>query len=86
MSRYLVTGGAGFIGSHLVDRLAEAGETIRVVDDLSTGHRQNLIQHDISTFEFIEADLAEPGVAIRARSRESTTSCTWRPFRPCRGR
>ena len=66
MSRYLVTGGAGFLGSHLVDRLIEAGETVRVVDDLSTGHRQNLIHHDVGAFEFIEADLAEPGVATRA--------------------
>ena len=66
MSRYLVTGGAGFIGSHLVDRLVEAGETVRVVDDLSTGHRQNLIQHDVGALEFIEADLAQPGVASRA--------------------
>jgi len=66
VSRYLVTGGAGFIGSHLVDRLVEAGETVRVVDDLSTGHRHNLVQHAAGTFEFIEADLVEPGVATRA--------------------
>ena len=66
MSRYLVTGGAGFIGSHLVDRLVETGETVRVVDDLSTGHRHNLVQHAAGAFEFIEADLAEIGVATRA--------------------
>ena len=66
VSRYLVTGGAGFIGSHLVDRLVEAGETVRVVDDLSTGHRHNLVQHAAVAFEFMEADLAEPGVATRA--------------------
>jgi len=40
--RYLVTGGAGFIGSHLVDRLIEDGHEVRVLDDLSTGHRANL--------------------------------------------
>ena len=39
MTRYLVTGGAGFIGSHLVASLIERGETVRVIDDLSTGKR-----------------------------------------------
>ena len=38
----LVTGGAGFIGSHLVESLALSGATVRVLDDLSTGHRENL--------------------------------------------
>ena len=42
MSRYLVTGGAGFIGSHLVDALLAAGHSVHVLDDLSTGRRQNL--------------------------------------------
>src|SRR6266566_856040 len=40
--RYLVTGGAGFIGSHLVERLARDGAEVTVVDDLSTGRRENL--------------------------------------------
>ena len=42
MSRYLVTGGAGFIGSHLVEGLLAAGHGVRVLDDLSTGKRENL--------------------------------------------
>lgn len=42
MSTYLVTGGAGFIGSHLCDALLDAGHEVRVLDDLSTGKRTNL--------------------------------------------
>ena len=42
MATYLVTGGAGFIGSHLVHALVEDGDTVRVLDDLSTGNKDNL--------------------------------------------
>ena len=42
MAVYVVTGGAGFIGSNIVQHLAEDGQEVRVVDDLSTGHRENL--------------------------------------------
>lgn len=42
MSTFLVTGGAGFIGSHLCDALAAAGHSVRVLDDLSSGRRENL--------------------------------------------
>ena len=42
MARYLVTGGAGFIGSHLCDALLARGDVVRVLDDLSTGRRQNV--------------------------------------------
>ena len=42
--RALVTGGAGFIGSNLVDALLERGDEVTVVDDLSTGRRDNLAQ------------------------------------------
>ena len=64
MARYLVTGGAGFIGSHVVDALAARGDAIRVVDDLSTGLRENLAGHP--EVELIEADLAERQVAEAA--------------------
>ena len=46
MSKVLVTGGAGFIGSHLVDSLVARGDTVIVLDDLSTGRHDNLRQHE----------------------------------------
>jgi nucleoside-diphosphate-sugar epimerase len=64
MALYLVTGGAGFIGSHLTDELIRRGERVRVVDNLSTGKRHNLAHH--SDVEFIEGDLANLDVARRA--------------------
>jgi UDP-glucose 4-epimerase len=56
MSLYLVTGGAGFIGSALVHELVRRGERVRVYDNLITGHRNNLETVD-GPFEFIEVDL-----------------------------
>jgi UDP-N-acetylglucosamine/UDP-N-acetyl-alpha-D-glucosaminouronate 4-epimerase len=64
MSLYLVTGGAGFIGSHLAEELAHRGEHVRVVDSLVTGKRQNLAP--VPGVEFIEGDLANLDVARRA--------------------
>lgn len=62
--RCLVTGGAGFIGSHVVERLVRLGHTVRVVDNLSTGHRSNLAPVRDS-IEFIEGDLTDPEVCGR---------------------
>jgi len=60
----LVTGGASFIGSHLVDGLVERGAAVRVVDDLSSGHLENIAgQVDSGRVEFVRADLKEPGMA-----------------------
>jgi dTDP-glucose 4,6-dehydratase len=60
LSEILVTGGAGFIGSHIVDRLLDEGFRVSVVDDLSTGKKQNLVQHDgKQTFHFIEGDIRD---------------------------
>ena len=64
MSYYLVTGGAGFIGSHLTEELVRRGHTVRVVDSLVTGKRANL--DHISGVQFVEGDLADPEVARAA--------------------
>jgi len=64
MSHYLVTGGAGFIGSHLAEELTRRGSSVRIVDNLVTGKREN-IEH-LSEVEFIEGDLADFDVARRA--------------------
>lgn len=56
MATYLVTGGGGFIGSHLVDHLLAAGHRVRVLDNFATGHRVNLA-HVSADIELIEGDL-----------------------------
>lgn len=56
--RYLVTGGAGFIGSHIVDRLAADGHQVRVLDDLSSGRLENLAAVR-NRIEFLQADLRD---------------------------
>jgi nucleoside-diphosphate-sugar epimerase len=64
MASYLVTGGAGFIGSHLAEELVRRGERVRVADNFVTGKRDNL-KH-IPGVELIEGDLADLSVAQRA--------------------
>ena len=65
--RVLVTGGASFIGSHLVDALVACGSMVRVVDDLSSGRQENIESRLTSReVEFVQADLREPGVARTA--------------------
>ena len=64
MASYLVTGGAGFIGSHLATQLIHRGHTVRVVHNLITGKRRNL--DHVPGVEFVEGDLADISVATRA--------------------
>ncbi len=65
MSTYLVTGGAGFIGSHLVEQIAATGEKVRVIDNFLTGRRSNL-DHLEGKYELIEADLRDGEAVQRA--------------------
>lgn len=68
MAKYLVTGGAGFIGSHLVEELIRRGQDVRIADDFSTGLRENLPAG--ARYELIEGDLADAAVA-----REAVAGC-----------
>jgi UDP-glucose 4-epimerase len=65
MTHYLVTGGAGFIGSHIVQTLIENGERVRVLDNLSTGRRENMTPF-LTQVEFIEGDLRDEETVRRA--------------------
>src|SRR6266446_4957009 len=62
MARFLVTGGAGFIGSHLVETLLNEGHEVRVLDGLSSGHPKNLPRQA----QFTEADVTDPEAVDRA--------------------
>jgi nucleoside-diphosphate-sugar epimerase len=72
MARYTVTGGAGFIGSHLAEELLRRGHAVRIVDNFSTGKRDNIeaaarsAGKGVAAIEVVEGDLAELEVAHRA--------------------
>jgi nucleoside-diphosphate-sugar epimerase len=72
MSLFVVTGGAGFIGSHLVDALVARGDRVRVLDDLSTGRRENLAAHAVgepgsgAPVELVRGDVRDPRAARQA--------------------
>src|SRR4051812_7063878 len=63
-ARVLVTGGAGFIGSHLVEKLVQQGQRVRVLDDLSTGQVGNLAH--LSGVELMQGSVADPDVVKEA--------------------
>lgn len=65
--KVLVTGGASFIGSHLVDALIDRGAKVRVADDLSSGRQANIQNHlNSGRVDFVEGNLRDPSVATRA--------------------
>lgn len=70
-SRYLVTGGAGFIGSNLVEELLKHGQQVRVFDNLATGRRENLTPF-LKDIEFIEGDLRDEEAI-----RKATQGCEY---------
>lgn len=65
MRQFLVTGGAGFIGSHIAQRLVERGDRVRVLDDLSTGHLANL-EAFRDRIEFIKGNIADAACVAEA--------------------
>ena len=66
MAKYLVTGGAGFIGSHLVDALVAAGDKVVVFDDLSSGVKRNLQDHKPADVRLVEGDVCDEKALKRA--------------------
>ena len=78
----LVTGGAGFIGSHIASALMASGARVRVLDDLSTGHREN-IEEIGGDVDFIEGSVADEQLLSKvldgcrsgfSRSRDSVSA------------
>ncbi len=65
MAKFLVTGGAGFIGSNLVDALVAAGDDVRVLDDFSSGKIENL-EGVRSRIDLVEGSITDPGTVRRA--------------------
>src|SRR5690242_10770694 len=65
MANYLVTGGCGFIGSNIVERLVELGESVRVLDDLSTGKAENIAPL-AGKVDLVQGDLRDPDAVAKA--------------------
>jgi len=68
MKRYLVTGGAGFIGSHIAEELVERGHEVRIVDNFLTGKRENIASF-MDKIELIEGDIRDFSLCKRASDR-----------------
>src|ERR671923_3072060 len=67
--RILVTGGAGFIGSHVVDALVERGDEVTVLDDVSTGRRENLEQAIANGAKLVDGDIRDSGAVAELCDR-----------------
>ncbi len=74
MNRYLITGGAGFIGSHIATGLVERGDAVRVFDNLATGRESNLAHLEVGApgsgapVEFVQGDIRNFGALVAAMS------------------
>ncbi|MEI7899373.1 MAG: NAD-dependent epimerase/dehydratase family protein, partial [bacterium] len=93
MAKALVTGGAGFIGSNIVEELLKQGHSVRVIDNFSTGRRENLapflkdielIEGDIRSLDTLRSAMSAPfgggkgeGKETNSRSSTSTSTCTY---------
>jgi UDP-glucose 4-epimerase len=66
MGKYLVTGGAGFLGSNVVDALLAAGEKVTVYDDFSTGHKRNVLDWNPKDVKVVEGDVRDAKALARA--------------------
>src|SRR5262249_428673 len=70
MAVYVVTGGGGFIGSHIVEELLRRNQTVRVIDDFSTGHRENINGLN-GKIDLLELDIAgTPDLALHLRGAD----------------
>ena len=81
MTSCLVTGGAGFIGSHIVEELVRRGDAVRVLDDFSTGKPENLAPFE-DRVEVVEGDIRDLTTLPEGRRRRPITSSTRRPWPP----
>ena len=92
MSTYLVTGGAGFVGSNLIGELVKRGETVRALDNLATGHIENLEQvkekiqwheADIRNLESIRPDFEGVDYVIHLAPGETFIFISYSCFSSC---
>lgn len=65
MAHFLITGGAGFIGSHLAEKLNESGQKITILDNLSSGHRRNIESLLGPNVQFVEGDIRDRDLVYR---------------------
>ena len=69
MKKCLVTGGAGFIGSHIAEALVKRGDHVRVLDNMSTGQPEANLESVKSAIEFVKGDLRHPADVAQSRAR-----------------
>ena len=71
MKKYLVTGGAGFIGSHIVERLLREGNSVRVLDNFCSGKKENLeFTKGNRNFQLVEGDIRDLSLMVEATGRD----------------